>query len=342
MTSPSTLTLGRAKTSSLINISGVCIASDQGVDQLNEATKRLMDYGDWYATIVKARVCIDRGCVTWPRWVGTVLATNLCGHNRQIANHWYDFVPLSANDCSHYGRWGSNTAFTDDGATPVFSNVPCGFARYLQVYARYRTDFGKTITFYGIDDNGQEVMVKDALGDWVQGETIVLATPYARSTKKFREVTKVIKDLTVGPVDVYQYDGDTTLLSDMAHYEPSETNPMYRHATLHGCTSGCVCSSGSTSTTSKTLEILAKLQFIPVAVDADTIQIDNIPALKLMIQAVRLEEAGDDDGANKKQAMAIKELNRQLRNKFPLDQISVVMAGEGTALPVNHRIGLVH
>jgi hypothetical protein len=127
----------------------------------------------------------------------------------------------------------------------------------------------------------------------------------------------------------------------MAHYEPGETDPMYRHSTIRG---GCgarsarTCSSADGSQTRK-VEILAKLQFIPVVVDTDTVQIDNIAALKLMIQAIRLEEAGNDQEAAGKQILAIKELNRQLRNKLPLDQIPIDVACNGTALPRYHGIG---
>lgn len=344
MTSPSQLTLGAVKTSSILNVSGVCASSTQFVGQLNEGIQRLMEYGEWWNTVVKARVCIQRNCIAWPRWVGTVLAVNLCNHNRQIQNRWYDFIPLSRNDCLCSGRWPSTLTAVDDGMTPVFSNVPCGTLVYLRAYPRLQADIGKTITFYGIDGNGQELMTRDLnTGVWYQGETLTLASPYVQSLAQFREVTRVQKDATTGPVDVFQYDATNNILLDMAHYDPSETNPMYRHSTLRGGLScaGAGCCQSTDGSTARKVEILAKLQFIPVVADTDTVQIDNVPALKLIIQAIRLEEAGDDDAANKKQIMAIKELNRQLRNKLPIDQIPVEVSGSGTALPELHGIGYI-
>src|SRR5512137_794457 len=99
MTSPSTLTLAQARESSIASIAGVCPTSAAFLSQLNEATQRLMDAGDWWATVVKARVCIQRNCITWPRWVGTILAASYCQQNRPIQNRWYDFLPLSTSDC---------------------------------------------------------------------------------------------------------------------------------------------------------------------------------------------------------------------------------------------------
>lgn len=341
MTSPSTLTLAAVRASSVANIAGVCTTSSAFLGQLNEAVQRLMDAGEWWNTVVKARVCVQRNCIAWPRWVGTVLAVNICGHNRPIQNRWFEFMPISGADCMLSGRWKSNVTLVDDGLTPVFNNIACGESHALRVYTRLQTDVGKTITFYGIDQNGQDVLTKDALGNWVQGETLTLAMPYVQTTTVFREVVRVTKDVTTGPIDVYQYDATQNLLLDMAHYEPGETNPMYRHSTIRGgCGSystGAGC--GTSSTTARRVEILAKLQFIPVVVDTDTVQIDNISALKLMIQAIRLEEAGNDQEAAGKQLLAIKELNRQLRNKLPLDQIPVEIAPMGTAIPRYHGIG---
>lgn len=344
MTSPSTLTLGQVKASSVLNIIGVCPTSPQFVDLVNEAVSRLMTYGDWWATTAKARVCVSRNCVAWPRWVGTILAINWGGHNRPIQNGWYDFIPVSSNDCLCYGRWKSNLTIVDDGLTPVFNNVPCGSSNYIRAYTRLQADVGQTVHLFGIDENGQTVMSKDASDQWYEGEILTLATPYVQSAIKYREVTRVIKSETTGPIDLYQYDSSTDLLLDMAHYEPSETNPMYRHSTVRGGFYGSItgnCCTSSTGTTARKVEILAKVQHIPAIQDTDTIQIDNIPALKLMIQAVRLEEAGDDDGSMKKQTLAIKELNRQLRNKLPLDQIPIYWESNGTARPVLHGIGQI-
>jgi hypothetical protein len=71
------------------------------------------------------------------------------------------------------------------------------------------------------------------------------------------------------------------------------------------------------------VEALVKLKFIPVVAPTDLVLISNIRALKFAVQCIRLEEAGQNDAAAVKMAMAVKELNLQLENEYPVDQTSV-------------------
>ena len=341
MITPSELTLDKAKTSSLQNISGVCVDKPAFLQQLNEATERLMNYGAWWNTVVKGRVCVNNGCISWMRWIGTLLATNIGGQSRPIANKWYESMPLTANDCVGSRRWNSNVTVVDNGVSPVFSNVPCGTPMFIRVYTRLNVDLGKTLTIYGIDEFGQPLMTRDQLGNWFEGENVTTVSGYIQTTKKFREVTRISKPLTTGMLDVYAYDDAADLLYDMAHYEASETEPRYRHTSVRGG-NGLGCCRSSDGSRAQQVTFLAKLKFIPVVLDSDIVQIDNIAALKFMIQSIRHSENGDDDAAIKKEAMAIHELNRQLAVKFPLNQIPVEVAPFVTALPSHAGIGLIN
>ena len=340
---PSELTFGAAKESSLQNISGVCVSKPAFAQQLNEGVQRLMTYGNFWGTVVKGKCCVSNGCVSWPRQIGTLLATNLGGQHRQIQNKWYEFMPLSAGDCVGSRRWNSNVTVVDDGVSPVFSNVPCGTPMYIRVYTRLSVDIGKTLTIYGTDEFGQPLMTRDQLGNWYQGETVTTVSGYIQTAKKFREVTRISKELTTGMLDVYAYDSTADLLYDMAHYEPSETEPRYRHTSVRGGGAGRIgCCTSSDGAKAMQVTFLAKLKFIPVVLDSDIVQIDNIAALKFIVQSLRSSENGDTDAAVKYEAQAIHELNRQLAEKLPLNQIPVRVEPFGTALPANAGIGLIY
>lgn len=337
---PSSLTLSAVKESSILNIAGVCSSKAAFLNLVNEATERLMTFGSWYATTVKARICVSKNCISFPRWVGTLLATNIGGQNRPIANKWYEFMPLTAGDCASRSCQ-SNVTVIDDGISPVFANVPCGTPLFIRVYTRFNADIGKTVTIYGIDEYGQTLMTRDLLGNWYEGETVTTVAGYVQTTKKFREVTRISKPLTTGVLDVYGYDADADVLYDMAHYEPSETEPRYRHTSIRGG-NGIGCCSTTDGSKARQIIFLAKLKFIPVVLDSDIVQIDNIAALKFMIQSIRSSENGDDDAALKKETLAIHELNRQLAEKMPLNQIPVEVAPFGTALPAHAGIGQIY
>lgn len=340
---PSDLTLAAAKASPIINIAGVCATSPQFTGLINEATQRLLTYGNFWGSTVRGKICTYNQCIAWPRAIGTVLALNLNRHPRQIANHWYEFMPLSPSDCHFYyggchGGWHSNASVIDDGMVPVFRNIPCGSALRLQTHTRLQADRGKTMTFYGIDDNGQEVMTKDALDNWVVGESVALDIPDVQTAKLYREITRITRDATTGPVDVYAINADGLLL-DVAHFEPSETEPRYRHSRLGTGTCGSRSCCGGNTTLAPQVDFLAKLRFIPVVADSDIVQISNLTALKYMIQSIRTSEAGDEDTAMKLQAMAIKELNRELNDKLPLQQVPVALEAFGTAYPSMAGVG---
>jgi hypothetical protein len=65
---------------------------------------------------------------------------------------------------------------------------------------------------------------------------------------------------------------------------------------------------------SRPLIALVKLRFVPVVLDTDLVLIDNLDALKNMIQSIKYAEAGDDRMADKYEARAIRELNMGLRD----------------------------
>jgi hypothetical protein len=68
------------------------------------------------------------------------------------------------------------------------------------------------------------------------------------------------------------------------------------------------------------VEALVKLQFIPAVSDNDFLFIDVEPALKLAMQAVKLEEQNQDEDAATKWLLAIQELNMEDRDKLPGNQ----------------------
>src|SRR5882757_4921887 len=113
MITPSELTVGALKQTSIANISGVCVDKPTFRIQVNESVDRLMTYGSFWNTTVKGRCCVQNSCLSWPRFVGTLLATNIGGMNRPIANKWFEFMPLSSGDCVGSRRWNSNVTVVD-------------------------------------------------------------------------------------------------------------------------------------------------------------------------------------------------------------------------------------
>jgi len=324
-------TLLLAKQSRLKRIASACPNSSMFLDLLNDASREMINRGSWWNTTKKIRLCSYAGCLAWPSFVGTVLATNICGRNQPVMGGWYEFMDLAGRDVNPNRHWSSNIAVVDDGVTPVFQNVPCGTPLYVRAYCRRNHDVGKTVTIYGTDYNGQTVMSKWPDGTYREGFVLPLANPYVSTPATLREVTRVSKDVTEGPIDLYYYNPTTNALLDAAHYSPLEMEPRYRHSTIGGF--------GSAGRGLKSILALIKLEFQPVYDDTDVVLIENLDALALAMQSIKLSDANDSDGAEKMMLRAVHTLNLELENKYPLGQMPIHVSGFGTAEPWKAGIG---
>lgn len=333
------LTLGEAKASRrLKSIAGACSSSQQFIGLVNDATRMLMNRGSWWATVQNITACVYNKCIAWPRHVGTVLAVNVCNRAMTLQNNWYQFMPLDGDTVRNYVNCGcrGGMAVMNDGTSPVFQQIRCGDEFYIRAYPTRQADVGNYITIYGIDSDGQVVMTTHADGTYQEGEELTLAIPYVSTSRTYREVTRVEKDETEGIVRLYQYDATNDVLLDMAYYEPTETSPAYQVSKIVGMGT-CGCSTSCDGL--KRISALVKLQFVPVVNDKDIIQIENIDAVAMMVQALKLSDQYD---VKTKQAMemdAVRELNLELSNRLPINQIPVNVMPFGTASPDRHGIG---
>lgn len=338
------VTLAVARSSRLKEIAQSCPNSDEFKSLVNEATETLMRRGSFWGTVQKIKVCTYNGCITWPRYVGTVLAVSMCGHSIPVWNNWWDFMPMSPNDfCggnfsfSNAGCCG-NINTINDGVVPVFNQIACGSGVYIRAYPSYQADIGKKVRIYGIDTNGQVVRVKNPLtGIWEEGLEMVLAAPFVQSAITFRTITRISKEVTQGPVRYYQFDG--TNLLDLVLHEPTETNPYYRHSKIEGLRSHGNSCVNSSCNGIRSVEALVKLQFIPVVADTDLVLISNLQALKNMIMSIKQDEAGNTEKAVGLEAKAIHDLNLELRDRFPNSQLPANVECFGTARLEKQMIG---
>jgi hypothetical protein len=102
----------------------------------------------------------------------------------------------------------------------------------------------------------------------------------------FSVITGVQKQVTNGNVRLYELDTATLLQRAVANYEYDETSPSYRVSYIP------TLDTDASVDNPQTVEIIAKLDYIPVARDTDYLLI-GLPALKDMccaIQSAEMEE----------------------------------------------------
>lgn len=338
----SVLTLGDCKTSREINaVVGKCSTSQEFVDIVNEACRLLLRRGDWSGTVIPIHVCAKRGCVTWPRYVQTVRELNVCRVPVPIFNKWYEFMVGGWRFCSStFG--GLVCSMTEQTTAPTHTDI-FGDGRYVRFYATVLADLGKTIQIFGVDNNGQTLRTKNADGTWSEGITLTLAKPFVSTATFVRRIDRVIKQKTNANVYGYAYDPVADVLEDIAVYEPSETKPSYIRYKLQFPLLASNPSTGSATNCAAEHGVVAlvKLKFIPVEVDTDVVLIQNIDALKRLIQSIRFGEQGKYTIARNFETDAVRELNLELRNDNPVEQTPVRLQPFGTAIPARHAIGRI-
>lgn len=419
----------------LKQVASSCPESQTFIDEVNEAQGQLLRRGSFYSTESLVQICYHDSCITWPRYVGTVEGMRFGdGTPAQVKNQWYTIL-AGIGQYGQIGQYGGSWGGVGFGSAGAWSGYPGagylngGFfatstlqytdyspfyrkiygctGKYLRVYALKREDWGKTITFFGKDWQGQPLQQRNLDGVWISGLTVTLGNDlgngFVQTNTKIREVTSVTKDLTVGNVMVYEWDipdpvefpitvngtlsvnddytwngtqyissGNNTItkvgdiwvfledadpafesltddifgswklspgtvtappfpviyptsvnsgqMIDLAVYEPSETNPRYRQSMVQSFAGKCRTADGQCS---GCVIALVKLAFIPLVSENDFLLIDCFDAIAFQIQSNRYSRAGDVQRKQEYQALAIQELNAELRAQFPDNETTV-------------------
>jgi len=336
------LSFGEVKDSGAMDIADVDVNSASFKRWLNEATQRLLTRGDFPGTLIPIFVCASNGCVTWPRYVGQVRKMYTCMRDIPTKGIWFQFLDrhgwggwrgtlIGAENyytgaASSFNVWGSPAV--NQGRYPVHQDI-MGDGRYIRLYHRCQQDLGKKVIIFGVDNGNQPLKHRNDAGDWEDGIEMILQPPYAQSTTFVRRIDRVVKEETQCQILAYAVNtNDSDVLEDLAIWDGSEISPSrLRQKVFLGC--GCGNDSQTNGVTA-----LIKLAFVPVRNNEDWVLIDNLAALKLMIQAIKRENAGDRIGAREYEADAIRELNLQSLNEMPDNELPIDVQ-PNSGVPVN-------
>lgn len=329
------LTFLDCKNSSIPDVSGCCATSTRFANLINDACRRLLRRGDWVGTVTPIQVCVKHGCLVMPRYVQSVRKLNVCHHPMPVGNLWYSFIQ---HDHCHLGMFSDSWRhaheahhgiLTAQGQTSCYNDIP-GDGWMIRAYPTVADDVGKVATIFGVDNGNQPLRTDNGDGTWSEGWSTTLGLPFttftapnANPNNYVRRIDYAVKEVTQGQVRIFAYNPVSGLLVDLAIWDPGETTPTYtrynfnHHRTCCGGTISCCDSVQS-------VVMLVKLRFIPVQFDTDLVIIDNLDALKEMVQAIKLRDQGDLRNSLGFEASAVRELNRDLEDHYPDDQFSAV------------------
>lgn len=271
---------------------GLCPTDTRLAQYVNEAQQRILPEGKWWGTTPRFNICATNGCITLPPQIATIERVNICGMPVPIRDFWWEFLDNGPGSASGSCTTGNTTpsqfcGMADAimrGTYPSFQDIT-GTGKKLKFVCDLLSDVGKTVRALGYDTNGNWIRTLQS-GVYADGEIIAFAQSAGTvSTNTFSIVTDLqfVEDRD-GQVWMYDYEpvGDTQVL--IGKYEYFEKRPAYARyyfpqilARLDSTTGAC---------TSTKVEIVGKLEFIPVKNDEDYLIIANIPALKEMCKAI--------------------------------------------------------
>ena len=305
------LTLAQARPV-IARVLGIAESDSRVADYLNEATQRLLPRGNWRGTIVRYRVQVSHAKLTWPRQIETILKCNVCDCPITVASRWYEFVTsgpgtLHDNDCP-------GLVLEDMDEAPAFDDI-VGTDKVIRVQSSNAEASGARILLQGYDENSMWIRTYDTVeSEWVDGQYVALSTTPKYTTKFFASLTGAIKPVTVGTIYLHEYESDTGSTKPLAIYEYDETHPSYRRSRIPSLDTFGSCGDDDAIPGNTTVNILAKLRYIPVAAETDYVVISNLPALKDMVMSIDKAEKHLVQEAEYYENRAIRELVTELTN----------------------------
>ena len=297
----------RTRTSQVLNL---CRDDPRVTDYVNEAQRLLLDHGHWYGTMARYRICAISGCLTLPSQLSTIEKIAICGQPIPVHDYWFEYLEQGwgtfANEGFNGGvndntfNWcrGGNCGVGDGanliGNFPTFDDVR-GVNKLMNVTCDLASDVGKQVLLLGYDENLNWIRTEQD-GVISDGELVTMAqSAGTNSTHLFSSVTDIQPpDDLDGMWWLYEYNTDDTTRRMVGRYDYWELRPSYKRYRVNGLW-GCAGSSTSDVGCRKVLiEVLAKVEFIPVKRDTDYLMISNLTAIKDGCLAIRYAEPPAD------------------------------------------------
>jgi len=256
------------------------------IQYINEATERLLYLGHWHGTVQRFSMRPIAGVLTFPPQIATIEKMAVNGEVGSVRDYWYEFI----GDGLGIQNPGSSSGFIQAiarGNYPTFGEISPPNKKVRFVCERAQ-DVGKLVLVLGRDDQGNWIRTQLTNGDWQDGEYVPLAEDFGPSSGSisaysFASISDVILPPgRIGQCWMYEYTDATTQVM-IGQYQYWETNPAYARYFFPSIGNNAV---------GVTVEVMAKLAFIPVAVDTDYLIIGNLGALKLGCLAAKAEEEG--------------------------------------------------
>ncbi len=271
------------------------------IDYVERALELALNEANWDILIGTIDVCADqKGIVTLPSFVGTVLAVNVCGQPTWFRNSWYQF---HINGLGQRGQCGPACGyFTDDLLwTPTFQDITQW--SYISAVCEDQVDGTQNpplfLTVQGdtmdASYNQKAALTIPVTGPSSPGIQIPLvygSSPTDKHITALKNIKQVSKPVTRGYVKLIAWpatQGANGVV--IGYYGPNETSPRYRRIRVNQ-----KCAS---------VRVRYRRADMPFTDDFEVLPIASYQAMLDLLRTVRLRDSGNGDEADKMLARVV-------------------------------------
>lgn len=253
----------------------------------NSAVQRLITRGHWVGTTQNYTVAltdphINNQTLTLPPQFATLEGIAICRVPKMIRPIWFLFNGSGPGISRQTDtNWCSGDRTQHIGSFCSFKDVPSGGGYKIRLQCDVANDVGVNVLVLGTDDAGNTIRTPKG-GVWSDGELVSLAqSPGTLSLSNFSNVTDLqIPAGRSGQMWMYAWDGATNTL--LGQFQAFETRPSYRRYLIP------ILPNQTSSV--PYVDIIGKMNFIPVRNANDYLSIGNLEAIRLAAMAIRAEE----------------------------------------------------
>jgi len=322
----------------------LCRDDPRVADFVNEAQMLLLDFGMWFGTLAKFRVCAYNGCLTLPAQIASIERIAVCHQPIPVHDILWEFLDhgfgtagQEGSGCS--GNCGVGTGANYVGNFPSFDDIR-GLNKKLNVTCDLPSDVGKLVLLLGYDENLNWIRTEQN-GTIEDGELVALAQSAGTdSTHLFSSLTGVqLPDDRDGQTWLYEKNTDDNVRRLIGRYENWEENPSYPRYRVNGVPSRQTIDINDSGCRKTLIEVVAKLEFIPVKKDNDFLVIQNPTAIKEGCMAIKFGEKKEDIRDSESHlSRALRALDKELETHLGGRQAGANFYGTGYGQPVDNFV----
>lgn len=263
---------------------------------VNEAQQRLVWSGLWNGTCAEIRICATDGCITLPRQMATVETAAICSRPVKVHDFWFRYLRNGIGL-----RRGCQPEVNSVGMFPTFSEI-MGSMSYVTFICDVVDDVGQSVLVLGYDNNNNWIRTRQN-GVYQDGQIIVLAqAPGTQSAIMMSRITDIqFPQVMAGQSWLYETAANTTNRL-IGQYDNDNIRPSFRRVNIPSIKPQFLQTDSNGNPIPIPVDIIGKLEFIPVVQPTDYMMIGNIPALNEMCMA--LNKSGNEaDGVKSNQIL---------------------------------------